>query len=111
MTLNLILVSFVFIIGYGWGVATALVVYYKRVNQILDHCTKILRFSGTLLASDEKTREMVREYAEVTHKSFNASFDQNEKLLQGLRKLVEAVREEAKANETTGPVAEGDQED
>ena len=53
----------------------------------------------------------MREYAEVTHKSFNASFDQNEKLLQGLRKLVEAVREEAKANETTGPIAEGDQED
>ena len=111
MTLNLILVAFVFIIGYGWGVATTLALYYKRVSQILDHCTKILRFSGTLLASDEKTREMVREYAEVTHKSFNASFDQNEKLLQGLRKLVEAVREEAKANETTEPIAEGDQED
>lgn len=111
MTLNLILVSFVFIIGYGWGVATALVVYYKRVSQILDHCTKILRFSGTLLASNEKTRKIVSEYAELTHKSFNASFDQNEKLLQGLRKLVEAVREEAKANETTESIAEGDQED
>lgn len=111
MALNLILVTVVFIIGYGWGVATAWAVYYKRVSQILDHCTKILRFSGTLLASDEKTRKMVSEYAELTHESFNAAFDQNEKLLQGLRKLVEAVREEAKANETTGPVAEGDQED
>ena len=111
MALNLILVTVVFIIGYGWGVATAWAVYCRRVNQKLDHRTKILRFSGTLLASDEKTRKMVSEYAEVTHKSLNASFDQNEKLLQGLRKLVEAVREEAKANETTEPVAEGDQED
>lgn len=111
MTLNLILVSFVFIIGYGWGVATALVVYYKRVSQILEHCTDILHFLSKVIASDEKTREMVREYAELNHKSFNASFDQNEKLLQGLRKLVEAVREEAKANETTEPIAEGDQED
>lgn len=111
MTLNLILVAFVFIIGYGWGVATAWVLYCGRVKRILEHCTDILHFLSKVIASDEKTREMVREYAEVTHKSFNASFDQNEKLLQGLRKLVEAVREEAKANETTGPIAEGDQED
>lgn len=33
MTLNLILVAFVFIIGYGWGVATTLALYYKRVSQ------------------------------------------------------------------------------
>lgn len=111
MAINLILVTVVFIIGYGWGVATAWAVYYRRVNQILDHCTKILRFSGTLLASDEKTRKMVSEYAEITHKSFNLSFDQNEKLLQGLRKLVETVREEAKANETTGSDPEGDTKD
>lgn len=111
MAINLILVTVVFIIGYGWGVATAWAVYYRRVNQILDHCTKILRFSGTLLASDEKTRKMVSEYAEITHKSFNASIDQNEKLLQGLRKLVEIVREEAKANEKTGSFTEGSETD
>lgn len=111
MTLNLILVSFVFIIGYGWGVATAWVLYCGRVKRILEYCTDILHFLSKVIASDEETRKMVREYAELNHKSFNISFDQNEKLLQGLRKLVEAVREEAKANEETGPVTESNVED
>lgn len=110
MALNLILVTFVFIIGYGWGVATAWAVYYKRVNQILDHCTKILNFCGNLLKSNEETRKQIGDYAELTHISFNAAVNQNEKIVRGLGKLVEAVREEAKANETTGPVTESNAE-
>ena len=79
---------------------------YDRINQ----CSIEGGFDTQKWA--ESVAEMMEEkYAELNHKSFNASFDQNEKLLQGLRKLVEAVREEAKANETTGPIAEGDQED
>lgn len=111
MALNLILVTVVFIIGYGWGVATAWAVYYRRVKMILDHCTKILNFCGNLLKSNEETRKQIGDYAELTHMSFNAALNQNEKIVQGLGKLVEAVREEAKANETTGPVTESNAED
>ena len=94
MNLNLILVTIVFVIGYGWGAATATILYYGRSKKILDLCTKILRLCGDVIASDEKTRKLVCEYAEITHKTVNASFAQNEKIVQGLHKIVEAVKEE-----------------
>lgn len=111
MALNLILVTVVFIIGYGWGVATAWAVYYRRVKMILDHCTKILNFCGNLLKSNEETRKQIGDYAELTHISFNAAFNQNEKIVQGLGKLVEAVREEVATDEKTGSFTEGSETD
>lgn len=91
---NFALVVFVFCIGFGWGAAMILLFCYRDLKRILKYIKDSMDLSRKILSFDDDTRKKLSIYVELTHKSFSACIEENQKIVNGLQKLVDAVKEE-----------------
>ena len=91
---NIAMVVLVFCIGFGWGVATMTLFCLRHIYNILDFAQNVLDLNQQLIRKHDELRENVGNYTDLTYKSFSACIGENQKIVEGLKKLVDAVKEE-----------------
>lgn len=88
------LVICVFVIGFGWGAAAMLIFFWKKAEDILESCRKVFKLQKKLLESEDNVQKKMFVYAIWSKKSFDISCQHTGHVVEGLNKLIEAVREE-----------------
>ena len=89
----------VFAVGFGWGAAAMLIFFWKKAEDILENCRKVIKLQKEILESNDKLQEKMFEYATIVKKGFDVSCKHTDNVVEGLNKLIEAVREEEKDDE------------
>lgn len=88
------LVICVFVIGFGWGAAAMLIFFWKKAEDILESCRRVIKLQKELLESEDNVQKKMFEYADLVKKSFDISCKHTDHVVEGLNKLIEAVRGE-----------------
>lgn len=88
------LVICVFVIGFGWGAVAVLVLFWAKAKEMLDFCTGILKLQKEILEDNDNVQKKMFEYADLVKKGFDISCQRTDHVVEGLNKLIEAVREE-----------------
>ena len=89
----------VFAVGFGWGAAAMLIFFWKKAEDILESCRKVIKLQKELLESEDNVQKKMFLYADLVKKSFDISCQHTDHVVEGLNKLIEAVREEEKDDE------------
>lgn len=88
------LVFCVFVIGFGWGAVAVLVLFWAKAKTMLDFCTRILKLQKDILEDNDNVQKKMFEYANLVKKGFDISCQRTDKVVEGLNKLIDAVRED-----------------
>ena len=84
----------VFAIGFGWGAAVMTIFFWKKAKEILENCRKAIKLLKKVMESNDKVQEKMFEYATFVKDGFDISCKHTDNVVEGLNKLIEAVREE-----------------
>ena len=84
----------VFIIGFGWGAAVMLIFFWKKAEDILQLSRRAIKLQKEILESEDNLQKKMFVYADLVKKSFDISCQHADHVVEGLNKLIEAVREE-----------------
>ena len=84
----------VFVIGFGWGAAVMTIFFWGKAKEILENCRKAIKLQKEILESNDKVQEKMFEYATIVKDGFDISCKHTDNVVEGLNKLIEAVRKE-----------------
>ena len=60
----------------------------------MESCRRVIKLQKKLLESEDNVQKKMFEYADLVKKSFDISCKHTDHVVEGLNKLIEAVREE-----------------
>lgn len=84
----------VFVIGFGWGATVMLIFFWKKAEDILQLSKRAIKLQKEILESEDNLQKKMFVYAELVKKSFDISCQHTDHVVEGLNKLIEAVRED-----------------
>ena len=84
----------VFVIGFGWGAAVMLIFFWRKAEDILESCRRVIKLQKELLESEDNVQKKMFEYADLVKKGFDISCQHTDNVVEGLNKLIDAVRED-----------------
>ena len=88
------LVICIFVIGFGWGAAVMTIFFWRKAEDILESCRRVIKLQKKLLESEDNVQKKMFVYADLVKKSFDISCQHTDHVVEGLNKLIEAVRKE-----------------
>ena len=84
----------VFVVGFGWGAAATLIFFWKKAEDILESCRRVIKLQKELLEREDNLQKKMFVYADLVKKSLDISCQHTDNVVEGLNKLIEAVRKE-----------------
>ena len=90
MVKNLILITIVFIIGFGWGSATAMIPIHRKMQIIVGWQIKCLDAMAKIIRQEEQATEVMKEFVD----SNDAVVKSTKNVIQHVDKLIEELANE-----------------
>ena len=71
-----------------------LIFFWKKAEDILESCRRVIKLQKEILESEDNVQKKMFVYANLVKDSFDISCKRTDHVIEGLNKLIEAVREE-----------------